>query len=500
MKLKSQKIILYTYLTICLLSQNVSAQTAGDAFRMSSTTPLSTARSLGLSGAMGALGGDLSAASSNPAGIGIYQRSELSLSPLFHNSSADAMLKPTSPTYNQINTRFGFSGGFVFTGKIESSSSWKNINFALGVNRLADFNQRFNYRGTTAGSIVNRFLAEAENGISDPFGTDLAIETYAVFRDSSRNSSGNWDYFYNSDFTGKPTAGILREEAVQVRGSISEMVLTLAGNYNDKLQVGATLGIPFVTYTENRTYKETDENSQIPYFERLTYNTTANTTGAGVNLKIGLIARPIHHLRFGLAIHSPTFWALKDSFSNQFEYVIRENNGVVSPLSASSPDGIFSYIMVSPWRLIGSMALVAGKYGFVSADAEYTNYSQPRFLYDTQNFNAQNDVNTLIKNTYQANWNVRVGAELVLAEILRLRGGFSYRTSPTIAQDLSGLAYSGGFGIRTKGFFFDLGYRLNQNNNAVEYSPYQLSGTISQPRVAVTTQTHQVTMTLGFRF
>lgn len=410
------------------------------------------------------------------------------------------LLRPTSSPYNQSYTRMGFNAGLVFTANRSSSANWKNVNFAMGVNRLADFNQRFNYRGTIAGSLVNRFLAEAENGISDPFGTDLAIETYAVFLDSARNTSGNWEYFYNNDFTGKPTAPIFREEVVQVRGSISELAFTLAGNYQEKLQVGATLGIPFVTYSETRSYKEVDELNQIPYFERLTYNTTANTDGAGVNLKIGLIARPIQQLRFGLAVHTPTFWALKDSFSNQFEYVIRGNNGTITPASASSPNGIFSYSMVSPWRVLGSMAIVLGKLGFISADAEYVDYAQPRFIYDAANFNAENDVNQKIRSDYQANWNVRVGAELVVAEILRLRGGASYRTSPLVGQDLSGLAYSGGIGIRTKGFFFDVGYRVNRNNKPVEYSPYQLSGTISQPRVNVTSETHQVLMTLGFRF
>lgn len=500
MKFELKKIFVYSLLINSFLGQNAIAQTVGDALRMSTTTPLSTARSLGVSGAMGALGGDFSSASSNPAGIGVYRGSELTLSPMLYTINTEAMLRPTSSPYNQSNTRMGFNAGLVFTANRSKGANWKNVNFAMGVNRLAEFNQRFNYRGTIAGSLINRFLAEAENGISDPFGTDLAIETYAVFLDSARNSSGRWEYFYNSDFTAKPTAPVFREEVVQVRGSISELAFTLAGNYKEKLQVGVTMGIPFATYSETRSYKEADETNQIPFFERLTYNTTANTTGAGFNLKIGLIARPVQALRFGLALHTPTIWGLRDSFSNQLEYVIRENNGTITPTSASSPNGIFSYNMVSPWRMLGSMAVVLGKLGFISADAEYVDYTQPRFIYDAINFNAENQVNQDIKSTYQANWNVRVGAELVVAEILRLRGGASYRTSPVIGQDFSGIAYSGGIGIRTKGFFFDLGYRINRNNQPIEYSPYKLSGNISQPRVNVTSETHQVLMTLGFRF
>ena len=48
-----------------------------DAYKYSSNDLNGTARSLGMGGAFGALGGDISAMSNNPAGLAVYRSSEV---------------------------------------------------------------------------------------------------------------------------------------------------------------------------------------------------------------------------------------------------------------------------------------------------------------------------------------------------------------------------------------------------------------------------------------
>ena len=60
-----------------LSSGVVFAQGELDAYRYSQTELNGTARYLGMGGAFGALGGDISSMSSNPAGLGIYRSSEI---------------------------------------------------------------------------------------------------------------------------------------------------------------------------------------------------------------------------------------------------------------------------------------------------------------------------------------------------------------------------------------------------------------------------------------
>lgn len=56
------------------------AQTMTDALRLSQYGLNGTSNYISRAGAIGALGGDLTAASYNPAGLGIYTSSEFSLS------------------------------------------------------------------------------------------------------------------------------------------------------------------------------------------------------------------------------------------------------------------------------------------------------------------------------------------------------------------------------------------------------------------------------------
>src|ERR1700687_1361453 len=59
----------------------LQAQVPEDALRMSYTRPSGTAREQAIGGAMGSLGGDISANYVNPAGLGFYKTGDVVLSP-----------------------------------------------------------------------------------------------------------------------------------------------------------------------------------------------------------------------------------------------------------------------------------------------------------------------------------------------------------------------------------------------------------------------------------
>ena len=60
-----------------LIAAGVGAQTVYDAANITSKDLNGTARFVGMGGAMGALGGDISTIGSNPAGIGIYRSNDI---------------------------------------------------------------------------------------------------------------------------------------------------------------------------------------------------------------------------------------------------------------------------------------------------------------------------------------------------------------------------------------------------------------------------------------
>ena len=74
--------------TACALlaMTTASAQNAYDAEKLLGNDLNGTARFVGMGGAMGALGGDISVISSNPAGIGIFRSNDVSISFGFNSS------------------------------------------------------------------------------------------------------------------------------------------------------------------------------------------------------------------------------------------------------------------------------------------------------------------------------------------------------------------------------------------------------------------------------
>ena len=81
------KKILFIFLTILLINPSIYSQSYVDNALLFSTNKYGgTARFVGMGGAFGALGGDFSSISINPAGLGVYRSSEFVFSPGMSNN------------------------------------------------------------------------------------------------------------------------------------------------------------------------------------------------------------------------------------------------------------------------------------------------------------------------------------------------------------------------------------------------------------------------------
>ncbi|MFT5970365.1 MAG: hypothetical protein ACI8ZO_000874, partial [Flavobacteriales bacterium] len=116
------------------------AQNEIDALRYSKLDFASTARQVGLGGAFGALGGDISNMSSNPAGIGVFSQNVLSI-----NLGLNHNLVQTKHfgTFNE-DERFRMNLpnlGVVFdlSGAIKDKN-WTKFNIGLAHNNLQTYN------------------------------------------------------------------------------------------------------------------------------------------------------------------------------------------------------------------------------------------------------------------------------------------------------------------------------------------------------------------------
>jgi long-subunit fatty acid transport protein len=479
-----------------LLSASVFSQTASDVLKFSYLHPSGTARYLGAGSSMGALGADFGTLSSNPAGLALFRTDELSVTPSIRFANTDASL-PGSLSTDESRSAFGFENvGLVFN-TTPRTSRWKTFNVGIGLNRQNNYNQAIYYAGDAEGTIMNGYFDEAQSVFNSggseedlyPFGARMAWDANAIYFQ---------DAVLTYDFAGFENASIDRSQTVTTYGSMNEMVLSFAGNYDEKLMVGATIGVPFVNYRLESKYVETDPGGDVagnvPYFGQLTYTDFLRTEGIGINFKMGLIYKINQMFRVGAAFHTPTGLGLTDNYSNTFAYDYGDGGGSYTGETVLSPDGVFDYKLRTPWRAIVSGAAVLKKYGFLSADVEWVDYGANRYNFKSNNEDEalERELNADIQRTYKSAMNIRLGGELALDQF-RLRAGVNLNGRPEEGESGFDTGFSAGLGFRAEAFFIDFAYRRYANTGFV--APY-----LGAPAAVTDNAANDVALTLGFKF
>ncbi len=489
-------------LCCCILAAgSVRAQNDADALRYSMIQPGGgTARSLGAGGAFGALGADFSSLSINPAGIALYHGNEFTFSPQFESIHTSSSFDSTLSSGNRNN--FNFSNvGLVFTSKNKNEKSeWKSVHFGFGMNRMQSYHSSDYFYGINyQNSLMDHYAASANGSTTndllnnDPFGAGLAYDAGLILPGSPDSTY----YYPQAYFPG----AVSQERSSVTRGAYKEYLISMGGNYGDKLYLGLTIGIDDLNYKYNSDYTEKDVDNLYDTFNSFTLNETVHTSGTGVNVKGGLIYRVNDYFRLGASGSSPTYFSMTDTYANS----IVSDMGVNGTYDVNSPQGKFNYNLTTPWRVTGSAAFIFKKYGFLSVDYDYLDYSSMFFTFNSGGTDAraaEQQINNDILAKYGAASNLRIGAEGAI-DIFRIRAGVDFCSTPFKDQisnygaDYSSHTYSGGLGVREKGYSLDLAY--NRTLSKTFYQPYLLNNQ-SVPGSLISNTISNITLTLGLRF
>jgi len=478
-----------------LLVQVLIAQNDVDALRYSMTTFGGTARYTSMAGSFGSLGADFSTLSSNPAGIGLYSKSEFTITPSFFMGKTKSEFNNTLSEDYQYNFNIGNIGiVWVSERNNNENSIFKNFQFGFGMNRLNNFNNRMLMEGfNDKNSLIDTYVYNA-NGIpyqnieNDTYGAyafDLNLAWWTFLIDTL---DGSTDQYRGALPAG---GGVWQRKEINTWGSMNEMVISGGTNIQDRLYLGLTLGFPFIRYFEESLYSEMDIRNDIFDFRKLTRYDELTTTGSGFNMKFGMIARPTDWMRIGGAIHSPTW------FGNMRDYWFTRissefDNG--DAYSEWSPNGSYNYNLETPWRAIGSLSFILYQRALLSADYEFVDFSRANLRAGDYSFY---DENTEIRRKYTATHNIRLGGEMRFDQ-LAVRGGFGYSMSPFADKINDGerYFYTGGFGYREKNFFIDIAYvRSMQKEDYYFYG----SPNVSFDPVKNSAITNSLLITLGMR-
>ena len=433
-----------------LIAFYTNAQNDIDAMRYSQLTFGGTARFASMAGSMGALGGDISTLSFNPAGIAVFKKSEITITPSLFSQTTSSTFNGLNESDGKLNFNLG-NIGIVATFNLDQkkhTSGWESVNFGFGYNRTNNFNNRTWVEGDNKkSSMLDAFVASANGNPStnfDQFSTNLAWQTYLI---NPADTTGS--LLYNHVI---PNYGEHQIKKSTTSGSMGETDISFGGNYKSKIFIGATLGIVNERYTEATTYEEIDEKDTINNFKSFTYSTNLTTTGKGFNFKLGIIVKATDWLRFGGAIHTPTALSLKDEYNNSM------SSDLDGPkYDTVSPQGSFNYRLVTPFRAIGSVGFIIKKIALLNIDYEYVDYS---FAQLSSHPNYFSDVNSTIRSKYSPSSNIRIGGEVRL-DPFAIRVGYALYGSPFNSgenKNSSHTSYTAGFGYRQNKYFIDFAY------------------------------------------
>ncbi len=522
--------------------------------RLSQTQPFGTARSMAMGGAFTSLGGDMASLFVNPAGLGMYRSNEFSFTPLVTIVKSES---PMADYAGNNESRFALANiGFVFN-VYESTGRLVSVNMGFAYNRVADLNCHTSFRydtpptdGMAAPSLLRAFAGQltASNrypnsegflgyyGMSAPdlWGAMMAYNAYLL--NPYEDALGP---YWEADHVGhNATVGHFYD--LESRGSIGEYAFSLGMNINNKIYVGATFGVQSLSQRVNLYYGEDYRylNGQgettaavnaagqelIEQADYMHYNQYARIDGAGFDLKLGLVFRPVEAVRIGVAYHSPTWFSIDQTYGGQMASMAYNNDDQKYYPSDVNSDGTWSdsgadsWELTTPSRLLFGLSYTFGKRAILSVDYQRDWYNAIR-VENTPFWAASREIYTdgAMKQRFAATNTVRVGGEFKATQRFALRAGFGYTTSMAADRNLVRsnplaeriITASAGLGLLlSRTVSLDIAYQYS----AVRNTDYRLfygaellaDGSLSllDASEPITTDyaRHNVAMTMNFKF
>jgi Outer membrane protein transport protein (OMPP1/FadL/TodX) len=470
-----------SFLTIVISFSMVQAQDINDGLLYSQDNTIGTARFRAMSGAFGALGGDLSSLNVNPAGSSVFANNQVTVT--FNNANtknnSDYFGKKTTDSQNsfdlnQAGVVFVFTNNnsdwkkFAIGINYENANNFDNSLFSAGTNPTNSIGNYFvNYANQSGVSVDNLILQPNEtvkelyNFLGSNYGFPeqqalLGFQSYIIDTAADYDNNSNRSYV-----SLVPSGGnYYQENSIKSVGYNGKLSFNISGQYTDKLMLGLNLNSHFSDYRRSSSFFESNTNNTTTtdLVKRIYFNNELYTYGSGFSFQLGAIVKPTEGLRIGLAYESPTWYTLNDEFTQSVSATSGSTNGEL-PRDVADPEttNIYDpYNIQTPGKWTGSLAYVFGKKGLLSFDYGLKNYNNIIFSPE-RDFTSLNQ--EIIKNTRTNTSEYRVGGEYRIKQF-SLRGGYHFEQSPYKNSVTIGnlTSYSGGIGYNFGDTKLDLAY------------------------------------------
>lgn len=493
--------IQYYLLAATLFSLPVAAQETYENANLTSTDLNGTARYVGMGGAMEALGADVSTIGSNPAGIGLFRRSQLSVSGgllMQSNGKEYGDGKKTNASFDQI--------GFVYTTRASRGS---NLNFGFNYTKGKNFDFLLNASGKLGnGSQNNQSYLKYVLGSENYGGFDVRKkdDAYIGFASPQANfASWTWnqlDYLYfNTLLPDATTAGKFNNYLADSytfdkasTGYVGNYDFNISGSIQDQFYLGLTFGLKDVHYDSESRYNERLSNGvgDVSVLDIRRIN------GTGFDITAGIIVRPIASspFRIGAYVKTPTWYDLTTSNVTRID----RNTNTGGKNDWGKVPNSYDYKLWTPWKFGLSLGHTVGNYLALGLTYEFEDHStlDSRIndggyyndyygtYYETSS--ADKSMNKHTKQALKGVSTLKMGAEYKPTSNLALRLGYNYispkynkdaQKDPTIVSP--GSAYSSSTDFvnwdSTNRFTFGIGYQINKFNVDLAYQYSMQKGT-----------------------
>ncbi|GAA4960820.1 OmpP1/FadL family transporter [Algibacter aquimarinus] len=502
----------FKLLFIGVLSMStIYAQNITDALRYSQSEIQGTARFRALSGAFGALGGDMSAVSANPAGSAIFSQSHASFSLSNIDTENNTQYFDGFGTTNESNFDIN-QGGAVFVFASNNSSPWRKFTVGIAYEKTNSFDDNWfafgrntdndpNFNNSVASyffdfangkrldeisTLPNETLSEAYQDIGSAFGFGhqqafLGFESFIL--DPDADNDANVDYFSNI------SPGSFDHDYTYVSsGYNGKVTLNLATQYEDNLYLGLNINSHFIDFQRSTLLFEDNTNlgSTVTSVE---FENNLSTTGSGFSFQLGGILKLTKEFRVGLTYDSPTWYTIDEETS---QYLATDGDNGFAEINPDVVNIYPSYKLTTPAKITGSLAYVFAKQGLISFDYSIKDYSAARLRPEGDFVSVNENISNNLTNaaTY------RLGGEYKVKQF-SFRGGYRFEESPyengfTIG-DLTG--YSLGLGYNFGNTRIDLTYDASEQSFVNEFYNLEFD---NAPAANLDRKNSNITLSLSF--
>ncbi|MGO4770180.1 OmpP1/FadL family transporter [Flavobacterium sp. W22_SRS_FK3] len=482
------------------------SQEVSDAVLYAQDNLTGTARFRSMGGAFGAIGGDLSSLSVNPAGSAIFTNNQVGVTFSNQNIKNNSNYFDTQTSAKENSFILNQAGGIFVFNDHNPNNNWKKIAIGVTYENTNNLNNNVFSAGTNPSNSIDKyFLAYADRSASSPsyiknaYYEDLSY----IEQQTHLGLNGNIIQASNDIYSSNVPDGTIpgegryyQENEIYARGYNSKLSFNIATTYKDRIYLGANLNVHVTDYRRSSRFYE-ENNNPLESRETISYlsfNNDLYTYGNGFSFQLGAIAKVTEAFRLGVAYESNTWYELYDEISQSL-YTTTENNANqafdydVNPNIINVYD---PYTLQTPGKFTFSAAYIFGKSGLISIDYAIKDYGNTKFkpTNDSGFAGLNDDINNQLNN----NGELRIGGEYKIKR-LSLRGGYRFEGSPykdgTIIGDLN--SYSGGLGYNFGSTKVDLAYSYTERKSSQGFFNVGLTDPAN-----ITSKLNNVSLTLLF--